>query len=831
VAVVRVIYLPPGEGARKQGVDDFLAAGNSVDDLLAYAASELRELPRDEEEDLTANKPYRATPGGLVWDKQIQNVPTPVPLTNFSARIVADVAEDDGAEVKRHFEIEARCAERRARFNVLAAKFASMNWPTEHLGALAIVYPGFSLKDHARAAIQLLSEDIDERKIYTHTGWREVNGAWVYLHADGAIGPEGIVEGVEVRLDGELSRYRLPEPPEGETLKVAVRASLGTWEVGPDGLVIPQHAATYRAAMEHTDFSVHVVGPTGQGKSEVASLFGRHFGAGLDARHLISWESTENALEAQAFTLKDSLVIVDDFAPTGTSYDVQRWHKKADRFLRAKGNASGRARMGADLSMRATKPPRALILSTGEDTPRGQSLRARILVLEHGEDEIDWEKITRCQRDAEAGLYAQAMAGYLKYLAARYEEILRQLPEERRQLREEITRSDQHKRTPGIAADLCIGLQYFLQYAEDVGAVTAAESQGLWERGRKAILEAAASQEGHQAVSEPARRFLELLRSAISSGRAHLASTGGDKPKENAKALGWRKTDSDYDDWRPQGDRVGWVDGEDLYLEPETSYRVAQREAQGGEALSVSAQTLRKRLKEKGLLASTDEKRETLTVRRTIEGVKSRNVLHLHLSSLFSDREKPDKPDNDTDDVSGSETDCRVAAHEPDTEEPPSNGENSGDCRVCQVTEEDSAPTEGVGARAAEGLGIAGLGKHQLVNTPDKLKTLISRLQEVKTVALDLETVGLNPATLGVRIISITTEAGTWLVDCFAVKDLKPLLQALAGKTLIFHNSLFDLTVLVIMGLDLGRVEGVIDTLVMSRLVGNGPLVEMKEAA
>ena len=39
-----------------------------------------------------------------------------------------------------------------------------------------------------------------------------------------------------------------------------------------------------------------------------------------------------------------------------------------------------------------------------------------------------------------------------------------------------------------------------------------------------------------------------------------------------------------------------------------------------GEALAVSEQTLRKRLHEKGLLASVDEKRETLTVRRSIGG-------------------------------------------------------------------------------------------------------------------------------------------------------------------------------------------------------------------
>jgi ribonuclease D len=99
----------------------------------------------------------------------------------------------------------------------------------------------------------------------------------------------------------------------------------------------------------------------------------------------------------------------------------------------------------------------------------------------------------------------------------------------------------------------------------------------------------------------------------------------------------------------------------------------------------------------------------------------------------------------------------------------------------------------------------------------------------VDTVAVDLETVGLNPATLKVRIISVTTVEGTWLVDCFAV-DPSPLLPALTGKTLIFHNALFDLTILVLMGLDLGRVGEVIDTLVMSRLVEN-KVSEIKEAA
>lgn len=43
-ARVEVIYLPAGEGGEKQGVDDYLAAGHSVEKLLALATTDLREV-------------------------------------------------------------------------------------------------------------------------------------------------------------------------------------------------------------------------------------------------------------------------------------------------------------------------------------------------------------------------------------------------------------------------------------------------------------------------------------------------------------------------------------------------------------------------------------------------------------------------------------------------------------------------------------------------------------------------------------------------------------------------------------------------------------------
>lgn len=344
-------------------------------------------------------------------------------------------------------------------------------------------------------------------------------------------------------------------------------------------------------------------------------------------------------------------MILDDFAPAGSSYDVQRWHKKADRVLRAKGNASGRGRLNANLTLRPDKPPRALILSTGEDVPRGQSLRARLLVLELAPGELRWEKLSACQRNAASGLYAAAVSGYVRWLAAHYGEIKAGLGEERAALREAAAKTVQHRRTPGIIADLALGLQYLLRFAHEAGAVSTAQAEKLWERGWQSLGEAAADQQGHQAAGEPTGRFRELLSAAIASGRAHVADPEGDRP-QNADAWGWRVAtvgggDFEREEWKPQGERVGWIEDEDLYLEPEAAYAAVQKQGRdSGDSLTVTGRILRKRLHERGLLLSVDDARQVLTVRRTLGGSR-RDVLHTSDDLLSVHIEKPDQPDHE----------------------------------------------------------------------------------------------------------------------------------------------------------------------------------------
>jgi hypothetical protein len=484
--------------------------------------------------------------------------------------------------------------------------------------------------------------------VYAHLGWREIGGQWFYLHAGGAIGTVGPLPDVQVSLSPHLQLYCLPEPPTGPDLADAVRASLRLLEVAGDRVTLPIYCSIWRVVLEGSDSGLHLVGQTGSGKTELAALAQQHYGPGMDSRHLPgSWLSTDNALETLAFLAKDALLVVDDFCPGGDQYKVQSMHAKADRLFRAQGNAAGRGRLRFDGTLRPVKPPRGLILSTGEDVPRGQSLRAWMLVVEVpkvGEDAVDWDRLSECQRDAAAGLYARAMAGFIRWLAPSTGTSRQWLRGEIDALRAHAYQGGQHRRTADIAANLALGFRHFLAFAQAVGAVDQAQAEALWRRCWTALGKAAATQAEDQLDSDPAQRFLDLLAAAISSGRAHLSNGSGRAP-EQATARGWKESEIGAGEYtrtelRPQGEHIGWLDQMNIYLQADAAYAVVQRLARDeGDHLSVTLATLKKRLKERGLLASTEKRTvegrevERLEVHRTLQG-KRRAVLHLNAISL-----------------------------------------------------------------------------------------------------------------------------------------------------------------------------------------------------
>ena len=645
-ARVYFIYLPEGPDGAKTGVDDYLT-NKTLQDLNALATPVLRPGPNGDAE---AEKVYEETAGGLVWNRPTNNGVIRTPLTNFAARIVADISADDGVEAQREYLIEGRRGERHSRFTVPFPAFDALGWPAEHLGVGASVCPGFGLKEHVRFAIRELSNEAPETRLYTHTGWREFDGKqWGYLHGGGVIGAAG---DIGIRLSGSLQKYELADAPTGEALQAVVRSCLGLLDVAPARIAFPLLAAPFRAALCSADFTLALVGPSGAFKSELASLAQRFFGVTMDANHLpASWSSTENALEDIAFRVKDALLVIDDFAPTPG--DAQRLHTKADRVLRAQGNNSGRQRMRADGTLRPDRPPRGMILMTGEDVPQGKSLKARLFITEVGPNEVNARKLTACQKDAAAGGYAQTMAAFLAWLAPRYETERARFAPKIEEWRGTASANGSHRRTPEIVAELFLGLEYFLMFAAEISAISQAEYKELGKAGWAALLETAAAQGLHQQASDPAKRFLELLQAAISSERAYVADKKGYYPDEAQEAWGWRSKvvgagEHERQEWQPMGECIGYIVGPDLYLIPDVAYNMAKRMGtDGGEGIALTPTTLFKRLKEAKMLISTDEKREINKIRRTLKG-KSQEVLHLSAASLVSlacqEPDKPDKP-------------------------------------------------------------------------------------------------------------------------------------------------------------------------------------------
>ena len=166
------------------------------------------------------------------------------------------------------------------------------------------------------------------------------------------------------------------------------------------------------------------------------------------------------------------------------------------------------------------------------------------------------------------------------------------------------------------------------------GAIDSAERDAVTSRCWEALRDAAAAQAKHQAATEPATQSSwTVLRSLLTSGRAHLAARTGGEPERAPGSCGWRRENSGA--WGPLGACIGWIDDDNVYLEPAAAFRVVQMAGRDvGDVLAVSEQTLKKRLHEKGHLASIDGTRETLTVRRSIAG-STRSVLHLLRSTLL----------------------------------------------------------------------------------------------------------------------------------------------------------------------------------------------------
>lgn len=583
-----------------------------------------------------------------------------IPLANFTATIARETRTIDGLSSSTILTMvgtqdmgkDATGTPKKPRklpeVNIDASEFSGFAWVLRAWGSSCVIYPGNGVKEDFRTAIQLTSQP-EIKEVYGTMGWQvDGKGNNIYLHAGGAIRAKGNDSNITVELPIELKLFNIHTGQPGCDPHEAFRTSLDIVKLGPPDVMWPLWASVFAPIFGPVDFAVHAAGRSGTFKSEVCSLLQSHYGAGMDARHLpASWSSTANALEAQAFFACNALLVVDDFVPIGTSYQVKAYQTTADRLIRGQGNQAGRARLSDAASFKSAYYPRGIVLSTGEDTPEGHSVRARMLIVEFTPGEVDTKILTEIQ--GKRSQLPLVLEEYIKNacettspaITANGQVVTDEIGNRVREIRDELLAIG-HSRTPPMLARLIVTAEAVLSWAAEQGFITPAESEALNVQAIEAIMSAGEKQKSYLETSDPVQMLLHAMKQSLTGLKSHVRSMSGGVPVR-PEMLGWTATSQSGEQtkYKANGPTIGWIDWDDdaIYFEADQAFGAAKKEA--GHDLTLTKQTAYKRLKDAGVLKRIDAARSRNTIRVIADG-HTRNVIALIASDFFDEKEITD---------------------------------------------------------------------------------------------------------------------------------------------------------------------------------------------
>ena len=581
--------------------------------------------------------------GNLFKEKASKFGPVSSLVSNTVARISRCIVRDDGAEQSMFFLIEGHRAPEMAlcQIEVPVKTFAGMMWPLEKWGPQTIIFPGLLAKDLFKEAIQIQTTKIkpEVQNVYSHLGFRVIDGELVYLTPGGAIGANGIVNGITVNFEDAadaLTQYTL-QGAEGVTLEEAAKQSLLVLDVAKRDRTIPLFAFTmlsvlldiFRRAHLSPGFSMVLVGRTGSLKSTLAALMLNFWGADFNTRNLTgSFEDTANSLGRLLFLAKDALFVIDDRYPSASKQENMAMESVQGKILRRSGNRSGRRRMRPNSTVRASDAPRGLALITSEIATSGASAMARGLQIEVDRSDFDMKILTAVQE--KRTMLPIAMRGFIQHICREVDELPKKIQEVYPQIREAFQLPGAHPQIAEQLAQLYMAVNLYIEFITVNGALTEADAATLLKEVEEVLKRLGRQQAQAIHDENPALRFLNLMREMKNQNRIYFKGLDG-APPPDAERFGYdRAPDATAGQYqvRSGSDFIGYVDDDYYYLLPELTIRLVSTACSAqGDPFPVKSNTLYRLLERENVLHLVmDTTRGTAdrTPKKTIGGVSQR---------------------------------------------------------------------------------------------------------------------------------------------------------------------------------------------------------------
>lgn len=459
---------------------------------------------------------------------------------------------------------------------------------------------GFQYKVHHKMKIQfmnlieILVRNGITKKLSDQIGWVKENGKYVYLHTGGVVG----ISEREVDIGGHLSNYFLPN--EIVNIQKSCKASLNLLDLADYEVTVPLLALVYLSpllqAIEDVgkipEFVVWLFGTTGSRKTSLARVFLSHFGD-FTNRLPATFNDTYASIEIKAHAIKDSLNLIDDYAPKQTKKQKDAQDEIAEKTIRAYGDRISRGRANSSMISQKQYTPKGMLLMTGENIVRGHSTVARLVALELYKDSVDLDLLKSIQGNT--NLLGESMRGYIEWLLPQMNEessIGETLVSNFNLFKEELENIESvkikygHGRSTESCAWLMVGMSCMLDYFKDKGIIYETDFDKYIQLTKDTMVNVLIKNNNITKESSPIDEFLYTLKEAINSNSIKI-KTLEDGNKVN---------DEDFNTY-------GYKDDKYYYFYPDMTYNyLIDRKSKSGNYISLTKKGLLKLLKENSII-------------------------------------------------------------------------------------------------------------------------------------------------------------------------------------------------------------------------------------
>ena len=383
-AVEACIHLNPIEWAEeRQRLKTLTGDGLKISDIDRLYKEKKKAVERQQQQEYVDTESYLLLDGKIIYRKETYRGTTEKTVADWVATALYQTCQidDDGKEAHMTtIELQRGSSVKKLEIpgDVFVDDVALRRFIGASAGSQYVVRAGMS--KHLVPAIVQLSGEFPTHRHYNFMGWMELDGRWVYVSPTDCITAKGkLAEPPSVELDQRLHDYGLQASSWQESLQAfdaltkVLPAQLAPCLISFALLPVIQRFFPKMA----TKPAIHLIGTSGSGKSEIASLLSSFYGQFSRDTPPAQWGDTINTVEILGYPLADALYWVDDYK------DIYADTRTFTRFLQSYSRNLGRGRLTREAKLRREKPCRGLILSTGETNLEGEmSVASRMMSLE-----------------------------------------------------------------------------------------------------------------------------------------------------------------------------------------------------------------------------------------------------------------------------------------------------------------------------------------------------------------------------------------------------------------------------------------------------------------